>query len=372
MPFGDVRHRMKAMDVLADAEAGRRRGWKRRLLVALPLLLVAALGAAALAVYAYDRSQRDRIAAGIRVAGVDIGGLSTERAEAKLRRVLLPRYRRPLVLTNGERRFALDGRAAGLRVDIAAAVADAHVLSRHGNLFHRVYRELRGRRLTVELEPRARYSPPAVTRFLRRLQRKVHVSPRSARFLPSLTRPRLVPAKSGLALRVARLRAAIESRLPDPYSRRLLPLPTRTLAPKVTTAAALRRYRYFITVDRSRRRLRLFVGLKLSRSYVIAVGRVGLETPAGLYRINDKQVDPSWHVPRSAWAGSLAGRVIPPGPADPLKARWMGFYDGAGIHGTSDVGSLGTAASHGCIRMSIPDVIDLYNLVPLHTPIFLL
>jgi lipoprotein-anchoring transpeptidase ErfK/SrfK len=50
----------------------------------------------------------------------------------------------------------------------------------------------------------------------------------------------------------------------------------------------------------------------------------------------------------------------------------MGFYDGAGIHGTSDIGSLGTAASHGCIRMSIPDVIQLYGLVPLHTPIYLL
>jgi lipoprotein-anchoring transpeptidase ErfK/SrfK len=105
---------------------------------------------------------------------------------------------------------------------------------------------------------------------------------------------------------------------------------------------------------------------------VIAVGRVGLETPAGLYQINDKQIDPSWHVPRSARAGSRAGRVLPPGPADPLKAPWMGFYDGAGIHGTDDISSLGTAASHSCIRMSIPDVIELYNLVPLHTPIFLL
>jgi lipoprotein-anchoring transpeptidase ErfK/SrfK len=50
----------------------------------------------------------------------------------------------------------------------------------------------------------------------------------------------------------------------------------------------------------------------------------------------------------------------------------MGFYDGAGIHGTDDISSLGTAASHGCIRMSILEVIELYNLVPLHTPIFLL
>lgn len=82
-------------------------------------------------------------------------------------------------------------------------------------------------------------------------------------------------------------------------------------------------------------------------------------------------MNPAWHVPNESWAGDLAGRVIPPGsPDNPLIARWLGFTDGAGIHGTDDIASLGTAASHGCIRMSIPDVIRLYRLVPVHTPIY--
>jgi lipoprotein-anchoring transpeptidase ErfK/SrfK len=101
------------------------------------------------------------------------------------------------------------------------------------------------------------------------------------------------------------------------------------------------------------------------------VGQAGLETPAGQYTIDDKQVNPSWHVPDSPWAGDLAGQVIPPGPEDPIKARWMGFYSGAGIHGTDEVSSLGTAASHGCVRMAIPDVIALYPQVPLGTPIYI-
>jgi hypothetical protein len=360
------------MDVLSEGRAARRPRWRRRLLIGLLLLVVAALGGGALALYAYDRRQSDRIAAGIRVSGLAIGGLSVKQAQVKLMRVLLPRYGRPLVFTSGHGRLALKSDAVGLRVDIAGAVAEARSISRHGSFLRRVYHELRGRRLAVELEPRVHYSRRAVRQFVQRIQRAVGVKPRSARFLPSLTRPRLVPSRSGLALRAARLHAAIESRLPDPYSKRVLPLPTRVLTPKLTTAAARREYRYFIAVDRTKRKLRLFVRFKLTRSYVIAVGRVGLETPAGLYQINEKQIDPSWHVPRSPWAGSLAGRVIPPGPADPLKARWMGFYDGAGIHGTDDISSLGTAASHGCIRMSIPDVIELYNLVPLRTRIFLL
>jgi lipoprotein-anchoring transpeptidase ErfK/SrfK len=77
-------------------------------------------------------------------------------------------------------------------------------------------------------------------------------------------------------------------------------------------------------------------------------------------------------VPNSAWAGSLAGQVIPGGsPQNPLKARWLGIYAGAGIHGTSDDGSIGTAASHGCIRMHIPDVIDLYDRVPVGAPVYI-
>ncbi len=82
-------------------------------------------------------------------------------------------------------------------------------------------------------------------------------------------------------------------------------------------------------------------------------------------------MDPVWNVPDSDWAGSLAGQIIPPGPENPLKARWMGIYNGAGFHGTADVGSLGSAASHGCVRMSVPDVIDLYDRVEVGTPVYI-
>ena len=64
--------------------------------------------------------------------------------------------------------------------------------------------------------------------------------------------------------------------------------------------------------------------------------------------------------------------MVPGGvPENPLKERWMGIFAGAGIHGTDDVGSLGTAASHGCMRMSVPDVIELYDQVPVGTPIYI-
>jgi lipoprotein-anchoring transpeptidase ErfK/SrfK len=104
----------------------------------------------------------------------------------------------------------------------------------------------------------------------------------------------------------------------------------------------------------------------------VAVGKQGLETPAGLYHIQNKGVNVPWNVPNSSWAGSLAGTTVPGGaPDNPLKARWLGVFDGAGIHGTDQVGSLGTAASHGCVRMAIPDVVELYPQVPVQAPMYI-
>ena len=104
----------------------------------------------------------------------------------------------------------------------------------------------------------------------------------------------------------------------------------------------------------------------------MAIGALGYDTPAGTYNIENKAVDPVWNVPDSDWAGDLAGTTVPGGvPENPLRERWMGIYAGAGIHGTDDLGSLGSAASHGCIRMAVPDVIELYDQVPVGTPIYI-
>jgi lipoprotein-anchoring transpeptidase ErfK/SrfK len=78
-------------------------------------------------------------------------------------------------------------------------------------------------------------------------------------------------------------------------------------------------------------------------------------------------------VPKKAWAGKLAGTVVPPGPLDPLKARFMSFEGGAGIHGIdpSEYSTIGHFASHGCVRMRIPDVISLYARTPVGTPVYI-
>ena len=172
-------------------------------------------------------------------------------------------------------------------------------------------------------------------------------------------------------MRAARLRKDIRSELVDMGDTRIARVKTRVVEPKVTTKDLAEKYPAVILINRGGFQLSLYKNLKLAKTYPIAVGQVGLETPAGLYNIENKAVNPAWHVPNSDWAGSLAGTVVPPGPSNPIKARWMGIYAGAGIHGTDATGSIGTNASHGCVRMLIPDVVELYDQVPVGAPVYI-
>lgn len=320
---------------------------------------------------AYDSSQSDQIAKGIRAGGVDIGGMSAAQARAKLRSAYEARFSRPLVVRFHGHRFTFSPQGAHVSADIDQTVQQALSRSRSDNLFVRVYRGLTGGGIHASFDPPLRYSEVAVARFVASVSRTVDRPARDAAVSYSGSSIGVIKSMTGIAVRGPQLRSRIEAALGGADAPRLVQVPVRKVAPRVSTRQLAARTPTIITVDRTAFRLRLWKHLHLVKTYTIAVGMAGLETPAGLYHIQDKQVNPSWQVPNSAWAGSLAGQTIPPGPEDPLKARWLGIYNGAGIHGTDELSSLGTAASHGCIRMAIPDVIQLYDQTPLGTPVYI-
>ncbi|MGB2952281.1 MAG: L,D-transpeptidase family protein [Gaiellaceae bacterium] len=344
---------------------------KRRILIGTAAGAVFFVVAGFGSLYAYDSTQTNLIAQGVQVGGVDVGGLRAGRARLKLEQTLAPLLVRTVTVDYRGRKFFLGPSEAHLRPDLDAMVNEAVRASRDGTFVGRAIRELSGGDVNAVLPAHVRYSPSAIDEVVRRVQGAVNRPAQDASIQPNGTNLGLKPSSDGLAVRAGVLRRMIVRQLQDPSSAHLVHVQVLRRRPKLSTARLVARYPAFITISRNERRLRFWRHLKLYKTYEIAVGRIGLETPAGLYHIDDKQIDPSWHVPKSAWAGALAGRVIPPGPDDPLKARWMGFHSGAGIHGTDDIASLGTAASHGCIRMSIPDVEELYPLVPLHTPIYI-
>jgi lipoprotein-anchoring transpeptidase ErfK/SrfK len=334
--------------------------------IVLVVVLVAAAGA-----YAYDHGRRDTIAKGVRVGGIDVGGMSASAARAQIQGRLLRRLRAPVIVAYHGHRFALSPRSAGVAVNVDGVVDQALSRSRNGSIFARLGREVTGGSIDVRLQPRVVYSHAVVGRFVTQVADGLERAPRDASIAFSPTALEPVTGRDGVEVERRQLQRAVVHALTTAGTTRTVAAVTRTLTPKVTTAQLATKYPTVITVDRANFRLRLWKDLKLAKTYTIAVGRAGLETPAGVYTINDKQVDPSWHVPNSAWAGDLAGKTIPPGPADPIKARWMAIYNGAGIHGTDELSSLGSAASHGCIRMAIPDVIDLYDRTPLGSTVYI-
>jgi lipoprotein-anchoring transpeptidase ErfK/SrfK len=334
------------------------------------LLLVLCLGLVG-AVYAYDSSKSGTIAKGVRAGGVDIGGLSAAKARAKLRRTVLRDIRRPVVVAWHGRRFPLTAKQAGLSVDLDATVDEALKRSRSGSIISRTARSLRGKSLDVSLQPQVVYSTRAVRRLVARVGAAVDRPSREAHVSFATTAPTVAAGRDGRRLRRVALRRAVEAALSDRTAARRIPARVTVVHPKTTTAELAGRYPVILTLDRTNFRLRLFKRLKLAKTYTVAVGQAGLDTPAGLYHIQNKAVNPSWHVPNSAWAGSMAGQVVPPGPDNPIKARWMGIWDGAGIHGTDETYSLGHAASHGCVRMAIPDVLELYPQVSVGTPMYI-
>ena len=341
---------------------------KQRSFILVAACLVILLGGA-VAVYAYDSSRDDQIANGVRVAGVDVGGMSTAEARRVLEREVAQPLERPVAVTYQGKRFNLSAEDAEVQADVDGMVDAAQRASRDGNIISRVARDLTGGEEDAAISASVSYSDQAVNGLVNRVTKALDRKAQDATLnFPSLTQ---VKEKPGVKIKAGVLVRRVEGALTS-TGERSVRAPAKITKPKVTRADLADEYPVLLVADRNNFQLHLYRDLKLFKTYTVAVGAVGFDTPAGMYHIQNKAVNPAWSVPNSDWAGSLAGTVVPGGvPENPLKARWLGIFDGAGIHGTDQTYSLGTAASHGCIRMAIPDVIEVYDQVPVGAPIYI-
>jgi lipoprotein-anchoring transpeptidase ErfK/SrfK len=112
------------------------------------------------------------------------------------------------------------------------------------------------------------------------------------------------------------------------------------------------------------KRVYVYRGDKLLNKYPVAIGKKGRETPTGEWQVMEKIKNP-------AWTSFKTGEVFSPGKENPLGSRWIGFWtdgkDMIGFHGTSNIKSIGTAASNGCVRMYNRHVKALFPLVKVGT-----
>jgi lipoprotein-anchoring transpeptidase ErfK/SrfK len=348
----------------------RRRPGGRTALVAV--LALAIVGGAILAAYLYDHSRRDRLAPGLKIGGVDVGGLSVAEARARLtERAVAPR-RRALTVHAGAHTFVLSPAQSRITADLDVALDKALADSRRGWLGARVTNGLTGHKVGEDVPLKVHYAPGVVPKLVDRVAATVRRAPVDAAVHPSATGLSMTKSHAGRALDESDLKHRLAAALLFPSHSANITVTTKPVAPKVSSSQLAAKYPAYIIIDRADHVLRFYRHLEPANTYPIAVGMQGLETPQGLYDVQWKQTNPSWYVPNSAWAGALAGKVIPPGPDDPIKARWMAFNGGAGIHGIdpSEYGTIGQNASHGCVRMRIPDVISLYARTPVGTPVY--
>jgi lipoprotein-anchoring transpeptidase ErfK/SrfK len=340
----------------------------------LPTLIaiVVVVAGVIVAMFAWDASRADVIANDVRVGPVDVSAMTRAQARAAITERLLRPLEAPLAIQAAGRPFALSAREAHITADVDAIVDAAVRRSREGGVLARTWRAISGHGIGARVAPTIAYSRRAVQRIVDRVRVTVSRPAKDAKVSFAPDNVLIRPAQTGRTIDAAKLRADVQRALVSATSHRVVTAPIKHIEPKVTGDKLANDYPVVLTVDRGGFKISLFKHLERVRVYPIAVGQAGLETPAGLYKIQNKAINPAWHVPDSPWAGSLAGTVIPGGaPNNPIKSRWLGVYDGVGVHGTSERGSIGSNASHGCIRMLIEDVEKLYDEVPVGTPIFI-
>jgi lipoprotein-anchoring transpeptidase ErfK/SrfK len=307
--------------------------------LAISVLVVAALAP----VLSGDAAPPVLVPRGVTLAGVPVGGMSNEQAQAAMR----PAFAKPVRLVYGDRRWRLVPARFGAKVTIAGGVAAA-------------LRAPAG--AAVSLTPKI--DEQEVKRFVRALDKRISYPAKDAALkdLKGL-RPEFVPEQLGVqVLRQLTARRIVRA-LQSPQVRRIR-VAAKALAPERTVA----KFGPVIVIRRGANELRYYLGAKLVRKFGVATGQAVYPTPTGTFSIVDMQLNPWWRPPDSPWAKGLD--PIPPGPGNPLGTRWMGLSaPGVGIHGTPDDASIGYSASHGCIRMHIPDAEWLFHHVQLGTPV---
>jgi lipoprotein-anchoring transpeptidase ErfK/SrfK len=308
----------------------------------LGVFLSSLLAAAALSGVAAPSAGRfSHVPPGVTVGGLPVGGFTSEEARALVR----ARLAAPVD-------FELDGRtwtATPEELGVSAPVDDAIAAALAAQ---------NGDAIEVAAAP----SRPDLLRYVTHLARTLGRRPVDAHLagLDAGLRPVVARAVHGRRLDVRKTASGITTAVRSAQRE-----PVR---PAFRVVPAKRRIGAVIVIRRESKGLYLYDGRRLVRRLGVAPGQARYPTPLGTFEVADKQYNPWWYPPSSDWAKGL--KPVPPGPGNPLGTRWMGLNGGlVGMHGTPDAASIGYSASHGCIRLRIPDAEWLFEHVELGTPV---
>ncbi len=329
--------------------------------IAVGIVLIA-LGGVAFAAYRYDQASADRILPGVVVAGVDVGGMTRAEAVSAVQAEVDTRLRVPVTLDVSGRSWTVTPSELGQRADVDTAVDQALERSASVGFLSRVWHRMRHEPIGISVGLDYATGGTAVGDLVTSIAGEISRAPRDASVSVIDGRVTFVHSAPGRSLGINVAKARVFAALNDGST--TVKLPLKKVKPDVPDAKLGKT----IVIDRATNVLYFYNRFQLAHQYNVATAADGYVTPAGDWTVVDKQENPTWYNPAPDTWGADLPASIPPGPGNPLGTRAL-YLNAAGIriHGTYDTSSIGTHASHGCIRMLIPDVEQLYPLVPIGT-----
>jgi len=342
-----------------------RKRWRLRVAGAVGLMLVLG-GGATYAAYRYELSNADRILPGITIAGVDVGGIRSVEAVGAVETAVSPSLDRTVTIRVGEERWVRSLRDLGVSARVEQAVDRAVAISGSLSWVSRAYHRLANNPVETSIDVTYRYDRSSVGSFLTQASEEVYRPPRNAAI--ELERGRIVFQRPREGWRLNR-RDAVETVMSAVRSwREHVSLSPEPVPPKISAETLGKT----ITIDLSTNTLRLFNGFDVVGTYDVGTAMAGYSTPPGTWRVIDKRENPTWYNPAPDTWGADMPLVIPGGPSNPLGTRALYLNaPGIRIHGTPDASSVGGYVSHGCIRMRMWEVEELYPRVPVGTPVLI-
>ena len=324
----------------------------------------------ALLAYVWDSTRDNRIAEGVTIGGVDVGGLDAANAKRQVQTSLLDPLNETVTVKYDGEKFTLTPHESDLSADIDRTIDEAVAVSREGGLPTRTWRALTGGEVNEEITPKISYDQDAVDHFVAHIAGNIDRDAVDASVEPSGGKLVPVSSKSGRKIDEDALRNDVVKALEDP-AQRTVKADVEKVKPEVTTSEVADKYPTYIVVDRSNFTLTLYKDLE-AREAVHGRDRRRRLRYADRPLLHPGQAGRSRLERARLRLGRRSRRADDPaGPRQPVEGALDGHLRRRRHPRHSDTGSLGSAASHGCVRMSVPDVIDLYDRVDVGTPIYI-
>jgi lipoprotein-anchoring transpeptidase ErfK/SrfK len=338
-------------------------GWRRVLVAAGLAVVLVGVGAAAAA--ARVRDSAARLLPGVRVAGVDVGGMTSTQATALVTAEARRLLGRTITVRAAGRTWRLTPAALGRRAAVQQAVRQA-VSGPRLPWWARAWHRLTHRPVRFQVGLAYSGGQRGAATMVARVAAAVDVAPQDAAITLGHGAMQRRHARNGRAVELREADRALTAA--EVGGTGVVDLPVRSLPARVPDG----RLGKTIAIDVGANRLTLYDGLTVQRTYPVATAKPGFYTPRGTWRVLYKQVDPTWINPAPHGWGAGEPARIPPGPDDPLGTRALALNaPGILIHGSPASWSIGSYASHGCIRMFIGDAEDLFDRVPVGTPVLI-